>query len=145
MYLSSTNITEIVQQIKQKTHAPNALAVLFVAEKTEIDIPDLIAALNEQQITFIGGIFPGVIAGKKRYETGIVVGVLSALVQPVIVTGLSDDGFSLDVLQPLAEAVAGSAIRPTALVFVDGLTRNISSLLSRSFGRLQQNRVTYIG
>src|SRR5450432_3566983 len=130
MYFSTTNIAEIVQQIGQKTHAPNALAVLFVAEKTEIDIPDLIAALNEQHITFIGGIFPGVIAGKKRYETGIVVGVLTALVQPVVVTGLNADDFPLDMLQPLAEAVAGSAIRPTAVVFVDGLTRNISSLLA---------------
>lgn len=38
MYLKTTNLEEIVTQIRQMAHAPDALAVIFIDEKTDIDI-----------------------------------------------------------------------------------------------------------
>lgn len=145
MYLPTPSIPEIVEQLGRLTHTPNTLAVLFVGEKTPLDIPQLITALNQQNIPFMGGIFPGVIEGTKRYETGIVVSAMPCLAKPTVIPNLNDDSFSVDMLAPLTRAVAESPIRPTALVLVDGLTRNITSLLARTFSHLQQNRVTYIG
>jgi hypothetical protein len=144
MFFQSYEPDHIVKQIKSMTQASDALAVIMVGEKTEIDLPAFIQALNQQQINFVGGVFPGVIVGNKRYEAGIAVTTMPALGKPVIIKGLNHSDFSLDAIGSLTPLLPETEEQLTALVLVDGLTTNIELMLTRLFKKLN-NRVTYIG
>lgn len=144
MYFAHPNIDEIVRHLIQQCHSPNLMAAILVGDKTELHIPDLINALNQHHIPFVGGIFPGIIVGNQRYESGVAVTVIPMFHKPVVIKDLQGTSFSLDELNVLDKSVEESHGQATAFVLVDGLTTNIALFLSRLFNRYA-NKVKYIG
>ncbi len=144
MYLKPTTPEMIATQVAAVTRPTDSLAIIMVAEHSEIDIPALMEALNQQKIPFIGGIFPGVIVGNTRYESGIAVTFIPRFIKPVVIKNLHAASFSEEDFQSISDALSESKAQPTALVFVDGLTTNIELLLARMYRKLF-NSVSYIG
>ena len=145
MFTQSTNINEIVSQIKALPRAAEDIVMILIGEATDIEIPELIAALNEEQITFMGGFFPGVIFRNNRYDAGIAVDVYPSLAAPILIKDLNNLDFSINPLTKLKEVLpVGDDVQPTLLVFVDAFTTHIQVLLSRTF-QIFRNRVSYIG
>jgi hypothetical protein len=141
MYLTITDAARLAAEIGQMNSGPRDSFCLFVAERNCPDIEELIAALNDRGISFFGGVFPGVISGGRRYDEGVVVRRLPALAPPSVVVGLDSDHPELPTFGP---EVTNAGEKYTAIVLVDGLTSNISSLLSALYNRLG-NSYTYFG
>lgn len=138
-YFMDTDITTLVAQITQLPRAEDEQVLLFVAEHSKFDLNELLAALRPCAIPIAGGVFPSVIYGNERFETGIVVDVLPVLAEPSVVTGLDTSSFVLSSLPNLPNGQ-----QYTALVLVDGLTKYVASFLDRLF-RKYGNKVRYIG
>lgn len=135
----TTDTDSIIAHCKQLPRFANDVLLLLIAEHTQLDVPALLAALKQEQIPVVGGIFPGVIYGDEKFEAGMVVDVLPLAAQPTVVHGLETRSFRLNGLPTF-----GRDERYTALVLVDGLTKNVALFLDRLFGRLR-NSVRYIG
>ncbi len=138
-YFSDADVPTLVSQIKQLARTENESVLLFIAEHSTVDVKALLAALKQEDIPAAGGVFPGIIYGNQRYETGMVADVLPVLFKPSVVTGLNTSNFALSSLPNTPKDQ-----KYTALILVDGLTQNIALFLDRLF-RKYGNSVRYIG
>lgn len=139
IYMEDAPIPELVSALLDLPRTADQTVLLLVAEHTTIDIQALVDALKQHDIRFAGGVFPGVIFGANRYESGLVVDTLPTALAPSIVSGLDSTHFSMNHLPKFAKNNMS-----TALVLVDGLTKHIALFLDRLF-RQYGNKVQYIG
>lgn len=141
MYIDSGDINEIVSAISQMPKTEKDVVAIFVGEKDCPDLDLLIAKLNDLNIVFYGGIFPGIIYGTQQYDSGVVAMCLPGLGAPVVVTGL---GAEVVDLPDFDERVTVTPEQCTAMILVDGLTSNISDFLGAMFHYLG-DAVHYVG
>jgi len=139
MYIQDTSIETVVEQIKQLPRTEHDTVFMLIGEHSIINISDLLDALKDQHIPVTGGIFPGVIYGNQKYETGIVATTLPMIAEPSIITGLDTPNFELSKPQ-----FDRNTQQYTALILVDGLTKYIAMFLDKLFQQLD-NTVSYIG
>lgn len=111
----------------------------------EADRPDLFRlteALQERDIDFFGGVFPGIIHGTEVSTSGALVVSLPVIAPPLLIRGLEQSEIHLPPFPPsLTGGLHGKA---TSLLFVDGLTTHISHFLSELFNKLG-SAVNYLG
>ena len=139
VYFPDADVTTLVEQIDQIPRADDDLVLLFVGEHSAFAIHELLAALKKRQIPVAGGVFPGIIYGDQKHDSGIVADVVPQILEPSIVAGLDNTNFQIGHLpQPPKDH------QYTALVLVDGLTKHVALFLDRLFRRLG-NQVSYIG
>jgi hypothetical protein len=87
--------------------------------------------LRKIPLPLFGGIFPGIIHGKEKMETGsIVVGIKSA-VDLHIIRGLSDKDADYDVM--IDKEIPGIGSTRTMFVLVDSLAKRVGSFISSLF------------
>ncbi len=136
MYTPSLQIEEIVELVRQQVEAvPNGVALLLVAEHSDIDLTALCEALNAAGVQYLGGLFPALIDGVQKRDRGVICRVLPMREPVRVVQGLESTGAYLESHQwpnYFSQQAQGSA-----LVLVDGLTANIATFLSQiyeSFG-----------
>lgn len=142
MYLATSNSEEIVSAVTKMEMKEGEVAAIFLGEKNRPDVERLISGLNKERIDFIGGIFPGIIHGDKRYEEGAVMMSMPVFKKPFLIRGLNTEEIELpDFGELLTE---GSSIQYTAMILVDGLTSNIALFLAEMFSQLG-NSVHYFG
>lgn len=98
--------------------------------------------LRARSLPLIGAVFPELLIGNKRIIYGSIVIGLKSSVRTFNIAGLSDEAADYDELISQAMPELGSA--RTALVFVDGLSRRISSLLDGLFDNFGLE-VNYLG
>lgn len=139
MYIADADVKTVVEQIKQLPHQDNHTILMLIGEHSTIDIQELMKVLNEEHISFAGGIFPGVIYADKKYDTGIVVSVLPTFIKPSVIGGLNSHDFKV-VLPDIAKREH----KYTAMILVDGLTKYIAELLDK-LSRQLGNKVSFIG
>lgn len=140
MYVNSTTINDIVSAIKQQDITPNDTVLLMLAEANCPDLSDLVTQLNTLNVSFFGGIFPSLIDGTKKHDTGAVINILPTFEPPYIIEDLNTTQFSIPMLSDSIDYVPGYSM----LVLVDGLTSNISLFLSRLYNAFG-NSFNYIG
>ena len=139
MFFPDAEVTTLVEQINQIPRADNAVVLLFIGEHSTFSVPELLAALRAQQIPVAGGVFPGIIYGDQKYDSGVVADVVPQIQAPSLVTGLDNANFQVnDLPRPPKDH------QYTALVLVDGLTKHVALFLDRLFRRLG-NQVSYLG
>lgn len=136
MLLTTNNIPEIVSGIKEEVG--NNTALISIGEHAEINIEELISALNADGVNFIGGIFPKVIFNDVVYDDGIVVNTLYNVVHMSTIHNISTKDYSIESLEFDQDK------KYSLITYVDGLTSNISSYL----GALYENygmKTNYFG
>ncbi|MBI4777794.1 hypothetical protein HY792_02595 [Candidatus Desantisbacteria bacterium] len=138
MYLSITDIEEIVEIICRMEIKDTDVALILLGEKDAPDVEQMILGLNKNGINFFGGVFPGVIYNEKKYEQGAVIKVLPALASPYLIKRLDTERIELP------DFISNLDKQYTAMVLVDGLTSNIALFLSKLFDQLG-NSVHYFG
>ena len=142
MYICTLNSEEIVSAVKKMEMKEGDVAAIFLGEKNRLDVARLISGLNREGIDFIGGIFPGIIHGDKRYEEGAVLMTMPVLKKPFLIRGLNAETIELpDFGELIAEDLS---LQYTAMILVDGLTSNIALFLAEMFNQLG-NSVHYFG
>lgn len=99
--------------------------MLLLTEKNAGDVAEIIRFFNHRGQPFFGGIFPGLIYGDKRLEEGGVLKKFKAA-PPFMVRHLSSRRLHGLDLARIADDWSG---KPTAMLFVDGLTTHINHFL----------------
>ncbi len=138
MYINSTDIEVIANAIEQIKPSTQESVFLMLGEKDAPNLLTLVKRLNELKVTFFGGIFPSVIHGNEKYESGAVLSILPILAKPFVIEGLDGTDFKLP---NFADEYTDNF---TSLVLVDGLTSNISLFISCLYNKLG-NACSYIG
>jgi len=142
MYVSTRNSEEIVSAVTKMEMKEGDVVAIFLGEKNRPDVARIISGLNKGGIDFIGGIFPGIIHGDKRYEEGAVMMTMPVLKKPFLIKGLDTEEIELpDFGEVFGEDLS---TQYTAMILVDGLTSNIALFLAEMFNQLG-NSVHYFG
>ena len=122
MLIVTTNIAEIIDEIT--SHLNNEAALISIGEHMDINVEDLVAALNAANLKFIGGVFPKVIYGNSIVDNGMVINPLNHVEDLVLVKDISKNKYTI----PKISFDASNAY--SLITYVDGLTSNISNYLS---------------
>lgn len=125
MLINSENIDEIVSSIAH--HVEQQTALISIAENTNVDIHDLIQALNKKNVRFMGGIFPKVIHNNSLFDSGIVINTLIDVVHLDVVKDISQRAYKIPKIQFHENE------NYSLFTYVDGLTSNISKYLSQLY------------
>ena len=140
MLLKYNTIPAIVQYIASLQPTESEVILILFTEKGVPDIPLLIDALNQKNITFFGGLFPGLIYGDQHIKEGCIIKKFSALMAPFCVSGIAESNF-YGFPDKLESAFIGQG---TAIVLLDGLSPNIYRFLEK-LNDLLGERSNFIG
>jgi hypothetical protein len=148
-YLDSADAGAIAACLREWRRQRPDLGVLALASEHE---PDAVAALqqaaNPLGMPLAGAVVPGLIAGGSFRRHGVLLLALDAATPHVIVplarSGEHTDDAAVAELAAFVEAHAGEDDDDTLLLFVDGMTPDVSSLLDRLYLAVG-NRVRYAG
>ncbi len=124
------------------------LGVLALASEQEPDaVATLQQAANQLGLPLVGAVVPGLIVGGSYRRHGAVLLALDAATPHVLVPlargGEQTDDAAVDDLAAFVEAHAGEDDEDTLLLFLDGMTPDVSSLLDRLYLTVD-NRVASI-
>lgn len=125
MLLQSSSIPAILQQINLLQPEDGTAFLLLFSEHDTPDIHQLIETLNQQNIVFWGGIFPGLLYGNKRVDKGCIVKKFDTLLAPFCVSNIESTALT-------GLPAYGSIELPrkgTAMVLFDGLSPNLYHFL----------------
>jgi hypothetical protein len=148
-YLDSADAGAIAACLREWRQLGPDLGVLALASEHE---PDAVAALqqaaNELGVPLAGAVVPGLIAGGSFRRQGVLLLALDAakpqMIVPLARGGEHTDDAAVAELAAFVEAHAGEDDDDTLLLFVDGMTPDVSSLLDRLYLTVG-NRVRYAG
>jgi hypothetical protein len=123
MYIPQTDNDTLIEQItKLAPRAGETMAIYLAEHDMETDILQLIASLNAQEVTFFGGIFPGLIYGAEKKMTGALVHKFPCLSPPIVFQNLSSKAYSYSGFSSIPFTNSNAPV----IALVDGLTSNIS-------------------
>lgn len=141
MYVDDARISSLARAVADLASEPGQGVMLLLAEEGAPDLEALVAALAVLDVPFFGGVFPGLIDGGTQRTRGAVLMALPLLHPPVLVERLD---------APLPERFGAQSPghatvpRPTALLFVDGLSTHTSAWMRSVYAQLG-TAVTYLG
>jgi hypothetical protein len=141
MFLSSPTTEDILQSISSYATAEGQVFLILLGERNTVSIPEMIDGLKYRGISFLGGIFPGVIYGDKYYDDGAVILEMPMLHPPIVVTDLTS---TTELFPKVSTALETIDYKYTALLLVDGLAAGISPFIQSLFDRYG-NFVNYLG
>ena len=140
MYVPQVSIPKLIDAVRTFSLQEDDVLMINICETADIDLEAMVEALNQEEVSFFGGVFPGIIGEGKHQKGGATITPLQAYIKPLVFEGLTGRSFVLpDYIIDIPQEEKGDAI-----VFVDGLSSNISSFLSAIFNALG-NTVKYIG
>ena len=141
MYLDSPSVDDIIDAISNLNLAADDVILIFVGEENRLDIDILIKRLSDINHSFIGGIFPSVIAAETHSTTGIILKTLPAATKPYLIQNIEQE-IILPEFEVELELSEDHDL--TVLVLIDGLTSQISNFLAELYNNLG-NSVRYLG
>lgn len=142
IYISEATIEAITAAVDALPLGEHDTVAIFLGEADRPDLGQLVDALNERDIEFFGGFFPGIIHGADVSSAGALVLSLPMLAPPILIRGLERPEIPLPAFP--AFLTRSPPTKATALLFVDGLTTHISHFLSEVFKKLG-SAVNYLG
>ena len=136
--IHNPTIFSILEAVKENTQGKELTPLILLGEEAGLDLDHLVQAFNEEEITFLGAIFPGVIYQTSKYTDACVIKYLQTSEKPIVIPDISKyEGDWLDIPE-------NHPYRPTVLMLVDGLAANIGQFLAYMHNRWG-NAVHYIG
>lgn len=144
MFIKDLSLEHIVYQVKALNLRNNESLAIYVGEKSSLVIEDLVDRLNAENLSFFGGLFPGIIYDTKKHEEGIILQKIPLLCPPILVKGLSKGEYELPLFDALDALGADSQTKKANMILVDGLTGNIGSFLSTMYSQLGST-MSYFG
>lgn len=131
MIITNSTLDELLSQLD-----PDKVNLIFIGEKSSIDISGLIKVTNEKDISIAGGIFPQVLHECQAFDDAIVLKHLDTNNKPYLIQNIHKrDDLAIEPLKEDSKA---------CLVLTDGLSSGIHNLLERMYENYW-NKVSYIG
>jgi hypothetical protein len=125
MVILKSNVPLILQGVESLHPTDGEVVLLLLAEHNLPDIALLMDALNEKNIAFFGGVFPGLIYGNELLSEGCIIKKFKALAPPFCVSDIAALQFTGLPNNPIATNIDHG----TAVILLDGLTPNIYRFL----------------
>lgn len=123
---------DLIRSLRNVSEKDGVVSLLVLAcDKNGYAPAVLDPALLACKVPVVGGIFPQILLGRERMETGFIVVGLESMLQVTTISGLSDPNTDFEAELESLE-VELSATR-TVMVFVDGLSSRISALVEELF------------
>ena len=141
MHISNDQLSQIKNIVSNLEISTHETLLLMIGEESKLDYNWLIEQLNSLGISFMGGIFPGIIHGKNNFKDGAILKVLPITSKPIIIMGLENNDFEISHL--LDHLEIGKA-QITLFTLIDGLTSNVSTYLQKLYHHYG-NAVKYLG
>lgn len=141
MYLSDPNIDEVLSAIKQLAPQDDDVVLILLGEAASLDVDGLVDCLRATPYTFVGAIFPSVIAATVHSNIGVILKTFPVVTHPYLVRNIEQE---INLPEFESELEIAEDIQLTALVWIDGLTSQISNFLVELYNNLG-NSVRYIG
>lgn len=136
MLFTEKDSRELASKIKE--YIGDHVALIAIAENSNVNYTSFIEACNERNLKIIGGVFPKVIHDGKPLDQGIVVNTLKDVLHIGEAHALSKQDYSI----PGVELEEGKSY--TLITYVDGLTSRISSYLDALYYKFGL-QVNYLG
>ncbi len=131
MYIKE--FAEFKSYIEQLQVSPNESLMIFVGDKSQSTVSEMMSYLNNKNINFFGGIYSGLLHGSRNERVGYIVKKVEPLHSSLVLPFMMR--FKLDISE-----ISGG----TAIVLVDGLSSKMKDLTDTVYNKLGNN-VTYIG
>ncbi len=142
MFLSEVSRDSIVKAVSGLDVKDSEMVMILIGEDSIPDIEGLICDLNEKDICFFGGIFPGVIHGELKSAKGAIIRKMPGIEKPAVVNINDPDCIKIpDFTESLN---LKSDKKYTAIILIDGMAPNIGLFLSEMLNRLGDS-VNYFG
>ena len=141
MYISNDQLGQINNIISNLEISANETLLLMIGEDSTLDFDWLFEQLNSMEISFMGGIFPGIIHGKNNFKDGAILKILPITSKPIMITGLENNDFEISRLLEHLE-IGNTQI--TLFTLIDGLTSNVATYLQKLYHHYG-NSVKYLG
>jgi hypothetical protein len=129
--LSKSDTVSILDAIESIKPGQGETVILFIAENSCPDLDDLVARLNDRGVSFVGGVFPGIIQGENHLREGALLKVAATLGAPHYLP----PSWEKD-LDPPVEVLELVSARPAGLslmVLSNGLSSHTAHLLGGLF------------
>ncbi len=136
MILKNTTVSSILNAVEKLSIQSGQVLMILFAEKQLPDIKGLIDDLNKKNIIFFGGIFPGIIYGKEKMESGVILQTMQAADAPLLIKNISNK--KLYELEQYKIATTKDYAR-TGITLIDGLTSNINYCLENLNNKLGEH------
>ena len=143
MFFEFASLEDALATLDSLPDRPDEALLLLVAEQHAADLDRLVAGLAATGRRFFGGLFPALTDGRSKRDAGMVALPLRLAGEPHVVEGLSTFAGLPPALLAAAND-AGSDHKPTAFIFVDGLSPGIEAFLHGVYDELG-NSVAYLG
>lgn len=124
---------EMLDYVNTLTIHPTEKLMVLTADKSADDVLKLIALMNDQNISFFGGIFPALLVGSKTERHGFIIQKYQPLYCSIV----------LPYLMPFKRDPA-CLQDATAIVLADGLSSQFKELTNTVYDKIGRN-VKYIG
>lgn len=141
MYISSSDVSDILAAAKSLCTGHNDLFTLFFAQKDVPDIEEVQRVLTGAGIRFMGGITPGLIVGTTLKDSGALIRRYQCASGPFVVPNFTTQDIPRDIIQDLEMPSAGED--GTVMIYFP-FPNATSHFLQQIYG-LFGNGVTYIG
>lgn len=140
MLLRTNEVPQILQKITSLQPGDGDVILLLFSEQSVPDIPALIDELNRLNISFLGGVFPGLIYGNEHIKDGCIIKKFKSLMEPFCVSDIASSQFSnFPEDAPMCDSTRG-----TAIVLLDALSTNIYLFLEK-LNNLLGEQCNFIG
>jgi len=105
--------------------------LILACDANAYDPVELDPILQRQTLPVLGGVFPQIISGKESWDTGFVIVGFEQAAKVRTISGLSDPQADFEAALESIDVDLGKA--NTLMVFVDGLSSRINSLVEELF------------
>ncbi|MDA7502194.1 FIST C-terminal domain-containing protein [Chitinophagales bacterium] len=138
MYIQEGTIRSAQEAIATINPTKNEAVFCFVGEKHSMDLPEMVNTLQREDGPVIGAVFPSVIGGGTKSESGMVLKKETLAGTPVLIREMSSVN-SIDHCD-----FSDWENVETVMILLDGLSTNIGQLLSLVYNKWG-NKVHYVG
>ncbi len=141
MYISKDQLGQVKNIATNLSIKKNETLLILIGEESELDYDAFLDDLNSLNISFMGGIFPGIIFGKNDHKDGAILKVLPTSTKPVLIKGLENNDFDISDLEKKIQMKNPNS---TLFTLIDGLTSNVATYLQKLY-HLYGTSVNYLG
>ncbi len=142
MFLAEVNRENIIKTVSRLDVKDNEVVMILIGEDSIPDIDGLISDLNENEICFFGGIFPGLIHGEVKSTEGAIILKMPGIEKPAVVSIKDPDCIRIPDFTELLSLESDQ--KYTAIILIDGMAPNKGLFLSEMLNKLG-NSVNYFG
>ncbi|NOX36080.1 MAG: histidine kinase [Calditrichaeota bacterium] len=142
MLVTTNAVKDVLAAVEQLSPTAQDTLLFLIAEDQPPDISRLIRQLNRRKLSFMGGIFPGIIYNHRHYKSGTLITKFPTSTPPIQLPLNFSPHQSPEWQQVLKQLTESSH---SCIMLVDGLSAHIRHFLKTIYQELGGYALNYFG